>query len=40
MEHPLTQIDWLTVDRAVETGLPAARALLAELVAEQSTLGS
>jgi acetylornithine deacetylase len=40
MEHPLTQIDWLAVDRAVEAGLPAARALLAELVAEASTLGN
>jgi acetylornithine deacetylase len=40
MEHPLTQIDWLAVDRAVEAGLPAARALLAELVAEPSTLGN
>jgi acetylornithine deacetylase len=40
MEQPLTQIDWLAVDRAVEAGLPAALATLGELVAEQSTLGN
>jgi acetylornithine deacetylase len=40
MERPLTQIDWPALDRAVEEGLPAALATLAELVAVESTSGS
>jgi acetylornithine deacetylase len=40
MERPLTQIDWNAVDRTVEQGLPAAVAVLGELVAERSLLGN
>ena len=40
MARPLTQIDWAAVDGAIDTGVPAALATLAELVAEESTLGN
>ena len=40
MERPLTQIDWAAVDGAIDAGVPAALATLAELVAEESTLGN
>jgi acetylornithine deacetylase len=40
MERPLTQIDWAAVDGAIDAGMPAALATLAELVAEESTLGN
>jgi acetylornithine deacetylase len=40
MEQPLTQIDWRAVDRAVDAGLAAARGVLGELVAVESTLGN
>ena len=39
MARPLTQIDWTAVDDAVAAGLSAALETLAELVAEESTLG-
>jgi acetylornithine deacetylase len=39
MERPLTQIDWPSVDRSVEAGLPGASSLLGELVAERSVRG-
>src|SRR4051812_33268439 len=40
MAQPLTRIDWRAVDRAVDAGVPAARDVLGELVAVESTLGN
>src|ERR1700712_2632396 len=40
MERPLTQMNWAAVDGAVDQGLERALGVLAELVAEQTTLGN
>ncbi len=40
MERPLSQIDWQSVDRAVEAGLEHALETLSELVAVESILGN